>query len=110
MKRVFLSALFAASLFVGLSSPSSACTVSTSCNNACTAELTCSRPYPPCELFCSASSQTVSCTGNICSGDSTSVTCDGVTKSCPTTSQCRQGSTWVQCGGTTRQCTFNCPL
>jgi hypothetical protein len=33
-----------------------------------------------------------------------------VTSSCPTTSQCRSGSTWAQCGGWSTQCTYNCPL
>ena len=85
------------------------CTASQSCNNACSLEFTCSPR--PCELFCSAPSQTVSCTGaTSCTVGTSSVTCDGVTKSCPTTSQCRQFSNSIVCGSTTRQCTPNCPL
>jgi hypothetical protein len=38
------------------------------------------------------------------------VTCDGVTQSCPTTSQCSAGTTWVSCGSFYRQCTSNCPV
>ena len=110
MKRLTLSALLTALLFVALSAIASACTVSTDCNNSCEIDIFCPRPYPPCELYCFAPSQTVSCSGNVCSGNSTSVTCDGVTSSCPTTSQCRSGSTWAQCGGWSTQCTYNCPL
>jgi hypothetical protein len=85
------------------------CTASVNCNNACTEELICSPR--PCELFCSAPSQTVSCTGaTTCTVGATSVTCDGVTKSCPTTSQCRKTSSSITCGSTFRQCSPNCPL
>jgi hypothetical protein len=36
------------------------------------------------------------------------VTCDGVTKSCPTTIQCTKGGAWVKCGTTYRQCPNTC--
>jgi hypothetical protein len=39
-----------------------------------------------------------------------SVTCDGVITSCPTTSQCHQFSNSITCGSVTRQCTPNCKL
>src|SRR4051812_20141721 len=93
-----------------LPAPASAgCTASLNCNNACSEELICSPR--PCELFCSAPSQTASCTGAAtCTVGTGSVTCDGVTKSCPTTSQCRKGGAFIQCGSTFRQCTPNCPL
>jgi hypothetical protein len=93
-----------------LPAPASAgCTASLNCNNACSLEFTCSPR--PCELFCSAPSQTISCTGTTsCTVGATSVTCDTVTKSCPTTSQCRQFSNSITCGSVTRQCTPNCPL
>jgi hypothetical protein len=45
-----------------------------------------------------------------CTVGTGSVTCDGVTTSCPTTSQCHQGSTSITCGSVTRVCTSNCPL
>jgi hypothetical protein len=40
-----------------------------------------------------------------------SVTCDGATTSCPTTSQCYfSGPYAITCGARTRACTYNCPL
>ena len=99
-----IAALLPASAIAG-------CTASVSCNNACSEDIVCRRPYPPCELTCGAYSQTVSCTGaSTCSVGTTSVTCDGVTQSCPTASQCSAGTTWVSCGSFYRQCTSNCPL
>ncbi|HEX4964359.1 MAG TPA: hypothetical protein VF173_26315 [Thermoanaerobaculia bacterium] len=114
MKRILSSVvpmlLLALAVAVLLPAPATAgCTASVNCNNACSLDFTCSPR--PCELFCSASSQTVSCTGNsVCSVGATSVTCDSVVKSCPTTSQCHQTSNSVTCGTTTRMCTPNCPL
>lgn len=87
------------------------CSATQTCNDACSLWMTCPRPYPPCELFCSASSRSVSCSGtSSCSVGSNSVTCDGVTKTCPTTSQCVQSTYSIRCGSYTRQCTYNCPL
>ena len=110
MKRIALPVLFAALLFVALSSIASACTVTTNCNNGCEIDIFCPRPYPHCELYCNAPSQTLSCSGSVCSGNSTSVTSDGVTTSCSTTSQYKSGSPWAQCGSWSTQCTYNCAL
>jgi hypothetical protein len=117
MKRALSSVLpllaLAVVLAAALPSPAVAngCTASLSCNNSCSEDVTCSPPYPPCELVCFAPSQTVSCSGaSTCSVGTSSVTCDGVTKSCPTASQCHAGTTSVSCGSITRVCTHNCPL
>jgi hypothetical protein len=70
MKRIALPVLFAALLFVALSAIASACTVTTNCNNGCEIDIFCPRPYPHCELYCNAPSQTLSCSGSVCSGNS----------------------------------------
>jgi hypothetical protein len=113
MRNGFVVALCTVALFLGLSAGASAqtCNASVSCNDACDIFYTCPRPYPPCELYCSASSRTVSCSGmSTCSVGSNSVTCDGVTKTCPTTSQCTTSLYSIRCGSWTRNCTYNCPL
>jgi hypothetical protein len=116
MKRIVSSVLpllvLAVVLAAVLPAPAAAgCTASVSCNNACSEDIVCHRPYPPCELTCGANSQTASCTGaSTCSVGTAAVTCDGVTTSCPTTSQCSAGTTWVACGSFYRQCTYNCPV
>lgn len=89
---------------------SAGCTASLPCNNGCSLYKMCTSPYPPCELFCTASSQTVSCTGNsVCSVGTNSVTCDGVTTTC-STNRCIESTYSIKCGNTTRNCTYNCPL
>ena len=115
MKRIVSSVLpllvLAVVLAAVLPAPAAAdgCTASVNCNNACSLDFICSPR--PCELFCSASSQTKTCSGTMsCTVGTGSVTCDGVTTSCPTTSQCHQGSTSITCGSVTRVCTSNCPL
>ncbi|HEV8578863.1 MAG TPA: hypothetical protein VGX68_07225 [Thermoanaerobaculia bacterium] len=113
MRKHVVLALFTMVLVMGLASAASAqqCTASLNCNNGCWLEKICTSPYPPCELFCSAPSQTISCTGtSTCSVGSGSVTCDGVTTSCPTGSRCFEGLYYIRCGSITRQCTYNCPL
>ncbi|HTG32894.1 MAG TPA: hypothetical protein VLB76_08160 [Thermoanaerobaculia bacterium] len=114
MNKGFVLALCTVALFLGLSSTAAhaqQCTASVNCHNSCFLNYECPRPYPPCTLVCSASSQVVSCTGvSSCTTTTTSVTCDGVTKSCPTTSQCHQSLYSISCGSTTRQCTYNCPV
>jgi hypothetical protein len=102
------SLLLAAVFFIGLVSVASACTVSTTCSNACSiTDYICSPR--PCDLSCSAGNQVLSCTGTTCSGDSNSVTCDGAVKTC-STHWCTIGGSYIQCGTTVRQCTNNCPL
>ncbi|HEV2853749.1 MAG TPA: hypothetical protein VHC97_13180 [Thermoanaerobaculia bacterium] len=111
MKRAFLPILAAALLVLGLASAAGAqqCTATVNCNNACSVSLVCPYPYPPCEIGCSSPSQTLTCTGaSTCSVGTKSVTCDGVTKSCPTTIQCTKGGAWVKCGTTYRQCPNTC--
>lgn len=114
MKRIVSSVLpllvLAVVIAAVLPAPAAAgCTASVSCNNACSLDFTCSPR--PCELFCSASSQTESCTGaTTCTVGTKAVTCDGVTTSCPTTSQCHQFSNSISCGSVTKQCTPNCKL
>ena len=115
MKMAAQTLLFAAILALGMTGTASAqtCSASLNCNNACSLDYICPDPYPPCELFCSASSQTISCTGtSTCSVNAVAktVTCDGVTKTCPTASQCRQFTYSIRCGSTTKNCTYNCPL
>jgi hypothetical protein len=107
----FVLLTFGLALLLPSAATAQTCSATQTCNDACWLEMTCSKPYPPCELFCSASSRSVSCSGaSSCSVGTNSVTCDGVTKTCPTTSQCVQGGTYVRCGSFTRQCTYNCPL
>jgi hypothetical protein len=114
MKRIVSSVLpllvLAVVLAAFLPAPAAAgCTASVSCANACSLDFTCSPR--PCELFCSAPSQTKTCSGaTTCTVGTKAVTCDGVTTSCPSTSQCHQGSTSITCGSVTRNCTPNCPL
>jgi hypothetical protein len=113
MKKGFLFALCTVVLFLGLSAAASAtCTATTSCNDACSMYEICPKPYPPCELSCSASSRSVSCQGaSTCTVGTGSVTCDGVTTSCPTSSQCYwSGPYSITCGSRTRTCSYNCPL
>ena len=87
------------------------CTATVNCNNACEKSSICPRPYPPCELYCFAPSQTLTCSGNSnCSVSSNSITCDGVTQTCPTTSQCKGGGAWVQCGSFFQECTMRCAV
>ena len=117
MKRNLSSVLPLLALIVvlaaALPAPAAAngCTASVSCNNGCSEDVICPRPFPPCELVCSAPSQTVSCTGaNTCSVGTSSVTCDNVVHSCPTASQCHAGTTSVSCGSTSRVCVQNCKV
>lgn len=104
------SLLIAVVFFVGLVPVASACTVSTTCSNACSiVDYICSSPYPPCDLSCFAGNEVLSCTGTMCSGDSNSVTCDGATTIC-STNRCFIGGSYIQCGSTIRRCTSNCPV
>ncbi len=113
MKRALALSAFVLTFALVLPSPTSAqtCTATQSCNDACSLDYFCPSPYPPCELMCFAPSRSVSCSGaSSCSVGSNSVTCDGVTTTCPSTSQCIQGWNYVQCRSTIRRCTNNCPL
>jgi hypothetical protein len=95
---------------------SAGCSATLNCNNACSLNLTCSAPYQPWFMSCSASSQTVSCTGNTsCNVESNYVQCDGRKYFC-TSNQCSQGSNYIRCGSTYRFCedcedyTVLCPI
>jgi hypothetical protein len=114
MRKAFVVALCTLALALGLSTAASAagCTATASCNDACSLSFTCPSPYPPCELSCTAFSRSVSCTGTTtCNVGTGAVTCDGVTTSCPGTSQCYwSGFYSITCGSRTRTCTYNCPV
>lgn len=111
MKNAFVWTVFLVVAALAFPAAASAgCTANFTCSNACFLEKTCTSPYPPCELFCSANNQVVSCSGNTtCSVGTNSVTCDGVTKTC-SANQCTSSTYSIRCGGTTRNCTYNCPL
>lgn len=111
MKNAFVWTVFLVAAVLAFPAAASAeCTANFTCSNACFLEKTCTSPYPPCELFCSANNQVVSCTGSsVCSVGANSVTCDGVTKTC-SANQCVSSTYSIRCGGTTRNCTYNCPL
>jgi hypothetical protein len=103
MKALWLVAL----LVLGLVPAAAACTVTTTCSNACFVDLVCPPPRPPCEIGCSSPNQTLTCTGAVCGANSTSVTCDGVVKTC-STNQCKKGGAYVQCGNFFKQCPSTC--
>ncbi len=79
MKKLFAAVSFVVLLAALTPTVASAgCSATLNCNNACSLNLTCSAPYQPWFMSCSASSQTVSCTGNTsCNVESNYVQCDG---------------------------------
>jgi hypothetical protein len=112
--KILSAALFCVALCGMLLLPSPAmatgCTATLTCNNACSVRVNCP-PAGDCFRSCSAPASTLTCNGSTsCSVGTSSVTCDGVAHSCPTTSQCTKGSNFVQCGSITSTCPARCPL
>ena len=81
------------------------CTAPLNCTNSCSI-LGYACPAPSsCHLTCFAISENLNCSGNsVCTVGASSITCDGVQKSCTTGSRCSAGGFEAHCGTVTKVC------